>query len=201
LKNKERGVMIVRTVSTVFIILIVLFFSLVNSSDAVEKSLAVMNINYGRSIDDLPLYVALEEGFWKQEGLDVRLVRVAGEYNVIAAALHGGIDAGQLDPGGMFHAALRNIPIKVVAWLGHAHAGTRCGFHVDQKSDIRSVKDLKGAKIAESGSITTAMILSETLKMAGLTKKEIKTIKGIQLDDAMQHEAALRSKGVDVIVA
>lgn len=191
----------VRRVSTGFITMVILFSIMVISASAVEKSLGVMTITYGRSIDDLPLYVGLEEGFWKQEGLDVRLTRLVGEHNIIAAALHGDIDGGQLDPGGTFHAALRNIPIKIVAWLGHAHTGTRCGLHVDQKSAIYSVKNLKGARIAESGSLTTAMILSETLKMAGLTEKDIRSVKGIKLDDSMKHEAALKSKGVDVIVA
>jgi NitT/TauT family transport system substrate-binding protein len=124
-----------------------------------------------------------------------------GEHNIIAAALHGDIHAGQIDPGGSFHAALRKIPIKIVVWLGHAHKGTRCGLHVDQKSGIYSAAHIKGARVAESGSITTAMILSETLKMAGLKETDIRAIKGIHLDDSMKHEAALRSKGVDVIVA
>lgn len=160
-----------------------------------------LKIVYGRSIDDLPLYVGLEEGFWEAEGINVELIRLVGEHNIIAAALHGDIQAGQLDPGGAFHAALRNIPIKIVAWLGHSHSGTRCGLHVDTKSNIRSIYDLKNTKVAESGSITTAMILSETLKKAGLTPKDIRSIKGIKLDDSMKHEAALRSKGIDVIVA
>ena len=168
---------------------------------ASEKEPGVMTVTYGRSIDDLPLYVGLEEGLWKQEGLEVKLVRLVGEHNIIAAALHGDIDAGQIDPGGIFHAGLRAIPIKIVVWLGHAHKGTRCGLHVDQKSSIYSVRDIKGARIAESGSITTAMILFETLKMAGLQETDIRPIKGIHLDDSMKHEAALRSKGVDVIVA
>lgn len=160
-----------------------------------------LRIVYGRSIDDLPLYVGLEEGFWDDEGLDVELVRLVGEHNIIAAALHGDIHAGQLIPGGVFHAALRNIPIKVVAWLGHAHTGTRCGLHAAADSQIQRIQDLKGARVAESGSITTAMILTETLKAAGLTRKDIRPVKGIKLDDSMKHEAALRSKGVDVIVA
>ncbi|OQW99197.1 MAG: hypothetical protein BWK74_02760 [Desulfobacteraceae bacterium A6] len=160
-----------------------------------------MKVTYGRSIDDLPLYVALEKGFWKDEGLNVELVRLVGAQNIIAAALHGDIDAGHLDPGGAFHAALRNIPVKIVAWLGHAHSGTHCGLHADAKSDIRTIYDLKNKKVAESGDITAAMILTETLAKAGLTSADINSIKGIHLDDAMKHEAALRSKGVDVIVA
>ena len=160
-----------------------------------------MKVTYGRSIDDLPLYVAIEKGFWKQHGLDVELIRLVGEQNIIAAALHWDIQAGHLDLGGAFHAALKNIPVKVVAWLGHAHKGTRCGLHVDQKSGITRLEDLKNKRVAESGSITTRMIMAETLKSAGLKREDIHSIKGIRLDDAMKHEAALRSKGVDVIVA
>lgn len=161
----------------------------------------VMKVVYGRSIDDLPLYVGLEEGFWEAEGLTVELVRLVGEHNIIAAALHGDIHAAQLNPGSVFHATLQKIPVKIVAWLGHAHAGTHCGLHVDAKSQIRSITDLKGARVAEAGSITTAMILSETLSTTGLSYTDIRAIKGIKLDDSMKHEAALRSKGVDVIVA
>ena len=175
-------------------IALVFFSSLLSADD-------VMKITYSRGIDDLPLYVALEEGLWEKEGLKVELVSLVGEHNIIAAALHEDIDAGHLDLGGAFHAGLRNIPVKVVAWLGHSHKGTRCGLHVDQKSNIQNIEDLKGKRIAESGSITTAMILNETLKKAGLEKDDIRAIKGIKLDDSMKHEAALRSKGVDVIVA
>lgn len=198
----ERGEEMIFQKLIIIIVSIAAFLSIaIHDLHAGEKSLGQMNVTYGRSIDDLPLYVGLEEGFWEAEGLDVKLIRLVGEHNIIAAALHGDIDGGHLDPGGSFHAALRDIPIKIVAWMGHAHSGTRCGLHVDQKSPIHSVDDLKGAKVAESGSITTAMILSETLKMAGLKKEDIRAIKGIQLDDSMKHEAALRSKGVDVIVA
>jgi NitT/TauT family transport system substrate-binding protein len=173
------------------------FASLVRAED----NDVVMKVVYGRSIDDLPLYVGLEEGLWEAEGLKVELIRLVGEQNIIAAALHGDIHAGHLDPGAFFHAALQKIPIKIVVWLGHAHSGTHCGLHVDANSSIRSIQDLKGKRIAESGSITTAMILSETLAAAGLKGEDIDTIKGIKLDDAMKHEAALRSRGVDVIVA
>lgn len=181
-------------------LLVMVFLSCPLSLWAEEKA-PVMKVVYSRSIDDLPLYVGLEEGFWEEEGLSVELVRLTGEQNIIAAALHGDVHAGRLDPGSFFHAVMQKIPIKIVAWLGHAHTGTHCGLHVDAKSGINSLEDLKGKRIAEAGSITTAMILSEALAAAGLTESDARIIKGIKLDDAMKHEAALRSKGVDVIVA
>jgi ABC-type nitrate/sulfonate/bicarbonate transport system substrate-binding protein len=170
-------------------------------SSGISIAEETMKITYSRGIDDLPLYVALEEGLWEKEGIKVELVRLVGEHNIIAAALHEDIDAGHIELGGAFHTGLQNIPVKVVTWLGHAHKGTRCGLHVDTKSNINSIRDLKGKRIAESGTITTAMILSESLKSAGLVMSDINAIKGIKLDDAMKHEAALRSKGVDAIVA
>ena len=183
------------------IIAFFLVLGIVLLGSATASAEETMKVTYGRSIDDLPLYVAIEKGFWRKHGLNVELIRLVGEQNIIAAALHGDIQAGHLDLGGAFHAALRNIPVKVVAWLGHAHKGTRCGLHVDPKTGITSIKDLKNKRVAESGSITTRMIMAETLKNAGLTREDIHSIKGIRLDDAMKHEAALRSKGVDVIVA
>ncbi|MBU3949038.1 MAG: ABC transporter substrate-binding protein [Proteobacteria bacterium] len=164
--------------------------------------LGVMKVTYGRSIDDLPLYVGLEEGFWEKEGLKVELVRLVGEHNIIAASFHGDIQAGHLAPASFFHAAYRKIPIKIVAWLGRAHKGTRCGLHADATNyEIKKITDLKGKRIATSGDISAKMILRETLLKAGLTFDDIHEIKGIKLDEAMKHEAALRSKGVDVIVA
>jgi len=168
---------------------------------AEDSSELVMKVTYGRSIDDLPLYVGLEEGFWEEEGLKVKLVRLVGEHNIIASALHGDIHAGQLAPASFFHAVHRKIPIKIVAWLGRAHQGTRCGLHADFKSPIRTIEDLKGKRIATSGDISAKMILRETLLKAGLTFEDIHEIKEIKLDEAMKHEAALRSQGVDVIVA
>ncbi|MFH1075574.1 MAG: ABC transporter substrate-binding protein [Pseudomonadota bacterium] len=161
----------------------------------------IIKVTYGRSIDDLPLYVGLEEGFWVKEGLNVELVHLAGETNIIAAALHGDIQAGLLSLPSACHAAFRDIPFKIVAWMGRAHKGTRCGLHADPSAGIKSIQELKGKRIATSGDIVTATFLDQVLTIAGMTLGDVQAIKGIKLDDAMKHEAALRSKGVDVIIA
>ncbi len=178
-----------------------LFFVTQNVVFAGDKEPPVIKVTYGRSIDDLPLYVGIEEGFWDEEGLKVELVRLVGEHNIIASAMHGDIQAGHLAPSSFFHVVSRKIPIKIVAWLGRAHTGTRCGLHADFNSPIRTIEDLKGKRIATSGDIGSKMILRETLIKAGLTFDDIHEIKGIKLNEAMKHEAALRSKGVDVIIA
>ncbi len=183
--------------------IIIIIFLLTSAGKALGtvESLPVMKVSYSRSIDDLPLYVGLEEGFWEREGLKVKLVRVVGETHIIASAMHGDIQAGHMDLSSACHAALKKIPVKIVTWLGRAHLGTRCGLHADARSRIFNVADLKGKRIATSGSISTEMFLFKALATAGLTFDDIKAVRGIKLDEAMKHEAALKSKGVDVIVA
>jgi len=166
-----------------------------------SKAEPVIRISYGMFIDDLPFYVAMEENFWGQEGIKVELVRLVGETNIMAAALKGDIQGGHIDYPAAVLAALKKLPIKVVAWFGRAHQGTRCGVHVDSQSGIGSVADMKGKRLAMSGSITAKMFYQELLVQNAFKTEDIQTIMGIKLDDAMKHEAALRSKGVDAIVA
>ncbi len=164
------------------------------------KEPAVVKVSYGMYVDDLPFYVALEEGFWQDEGIQVELVRLPGQANNLAAALRGDIACGSINLSTAVHAAAKNLPFKVVAWFGRAHEETHCGIHVDQKSDIRTVRDLKDKRIALGGSISTKIILNRALEKEGMAQDDVKRIEGIKIDEAMKHEAALRSKGIDGII-
>ena len=166
-----------------------------------ETKNKTIEVHYDRFIDDLPLYVALEKGFWQQEGIDVKLVHLKGETNIIAALLHGDVKFATLGVASIVHAAQKNIPARVVVWNGHTHQGTRCGMHSDKSLNMKNISELKGKRIAASGSIQTLIFIEKTLELTGYTKDDVQIIKGIKLDDAMKHEAALRSQGVDVIVA
>jgi ABC-type nitrate/sulfonate/bicarbonate transport system substrate-binding protein len=166
-----------------------------------ENKLKTLEVHYDRFIDDLPLYVALEKGFWQEEGVDVKLVHLKGETNIIAALLHGDVKFATLGVASIVHAAQKNIPARVVVWNGHTHKGTRCGMHSDKSLNMKNISELKGKRIAASGSIQTLIFIEKTLELSGYTKEDVQIIKGIKLDDAMKHEAALRSQGVDVIVA
>lgn len=185
------------------IVSLLIFFSIMStiiSCSKKPKELEKIRINYSISIDDLPFYVALEEKFWEEEGLDVELVRLKGEANIMAAGMKGEIQGGSLALPSAFHAAMRGLPFKILAWFGSAHPGTRCGIHVDKLSDIHTVKDLKDKRIVHGGSIVTNMILYEALSKEGMSPDDVKSIKGVKIDAAMQHEAAIRSQGVDGLI-
>jgi ABC-type nitrate/sulfonate/bicarbonate transport system substrate-binding protein len=170
------------------------------SAYAADGELPVLKLSYFRDIDELPFYVGIEKGFFKEEGVDVELVRIGGSTNIMAAAMRGEIQGGNIPLPALFHASLRKIPLKVVAWLGTAHPGTKCGIHVSKDGDIHTVKDLKGKRIALSGSIVSKTIVSEALDQVGLSMKDINPMFGIDTQEPMKYEAILNNSQVNAIV-
>jgi NitT/TauT family transport system substrate-binding protein len=181
-----------------FVALILIFVvSNVSFGQEKKKPLDKIRVAYNMYIDDLPFYVALEEGLWKKEGLDVELVRIESAADIVAATVRGDIQTGSLDQAAAFLAAKKGLPIKIYAWFGHTHKGTACGIHVDKAGDVKTIEDLKGKRITTSGNIQPDLMLKEALAQHNMTINDLKTIKGIRIDAAMQQEAALRSAGVD----
>ena len=175
----------------------VLVMSNMSFAQEKKKQLEKIRVAYNMYIDDLPFYVALEEGMWKQQGLDVELVRIESSADIIAATVRGDIQTGSLDQAAAFLAARKGLPVKIYAWFGHAHKGTACGIHVDKDGPIRKIEDMAGKRITTSGNIQPDLMLKEALSQHKMSINDLKTLKGIRIDAAMQQEAALRSAGVD----
>jgi NitT/TauT family transport system substrate-binding protein len=187
-----------KRVQILFVALLLIFVtSSVSFGQEKKKPLDKIRVAYNMYVDDLPFYVALEEGMWKKEGLDVELVRMESSADIIAATVKGDIQTGSFDLLSAFLAVRKGLPIKIYAWFGHTHKGTACGIHVDKAGDVKKIEDLKGKRITTSGNILPEMMLREALTQHNMTINDLKTLKGIRIDAAMQQEAALRSAGVD----
>ena len=165
-----------------------------------SKELPTMKIVYWRSIDDLPLYVGVEKGFFKEAGVNVELQYIKGETNVLAAVLRDDVNAGYISLASLIKLAEKRVPIKVVMWMGHAHEKTKCGIHVGAQTKFNSLENIKGLRIATSGSINSKTLLHHALVKGGLGWKDIRPLWGGQPDNPMQHEAALRSGGIDAFI-
>jgi NitT/TauT family transport system substrate-binding protein len=166
-----------------------------------DSTKPVLRLAYSRVIDDLPFFVGIEEGFFEREGVHVELVRLIGATNTLAAVMRDDLQASVISSAQVFPAAQQSLSIKVVGWLGRAHAGTHCGLHVRKDSDIRRLQDLRGKRISSSNDNMTRTIISEALAQAGMRTRDVDLILGIGTDDPMQHEAILKTGRVDVIIA
>jgi len=93
-----------------------------------------------------PYYVALQAGWYKQEGLDVEILRGAGSADTIKRIAVGQGDAGSSDFGSLIAAqANEDVKVKSIAVYFRRPSNS---FFVRADSGIMSPKDLRGKTIA-----------------------------------------------------
>lgn len=152
------------------------------------------------SLSDALLYVAKDKGYFKDEGLDVRLrpFKSAGEMIPYLAAGHLAVGAGA-PSAGFYNGIARNIDIKIVADKGELVTGydympLLVRKQLVDSGRVKSVADLKGLSVAEPAPGTaTASTASAELAAHGLTYGDIKhTFLGFP-----DHVAALQNGSID----
>ena len=98
----------------------------------------------GFSPSSIPFQIAEEQGFYHQEGIDVRSLRMKTGSGV-QAMLAGDIDVSQITGPTVLAAILQGAPLKVVMVFNDKPT-----YRLYVKKEIRSFADLKGAKIGSS---------------------------------------------------
>ncbi len=102
------------------------------------------------------LYVAIERGFMREQGIEIDLQRVASGTEALAFLAQDRLDVGAIGlAASIFNAFNRKLDLRVVAstssW-GQRH-GTRILTRLDlfDAGEVRSVRDLRGRRVAVAG--------------------------------------------------
>jgi NitT/TauT family transport system substrate-binding protein len=159
---------------------------LVHAADKVRISVTNPNMSF------LPSGVALKKGFFKDEGLDVEIIRM-NVPNIIAALVTGDIGYTMLF-GSVVRGALRGMPMRALASLldGSTHA-------LVAKPEYKSGKELKGKTVGIGNFGGTDEVAARMmLKSFGLDTE--KDLKFIALGPDRARLAALKEGLVDVAV-
>jgi NitT/TauT family transport system substrate-binding protein len=145
----------------------------------------LVKVRYGelRILGDAGIYIALEQGFFAQQGLELDLVPFDSAVNMIPPLGTRQIDAGGgAMSAGLWNAVNRGVTLKVVADKGHLDSKPP-GFPVADllvrkdlwdSGKVKSVADLKGLTVATpargfTGEITSAKELAK----GGLTPNDV----------------------------
>ncbi len=126
-----------------------------------------------------PLYVAIERGYFAQQGLEVELIATPGggsSFSVLASGraevVIGGLGAA------LFNAAVRGLDFKVVGPVHMEKPPVSTPLVVSKKvydsGEIRSVRDLRGKKVSVNvlGSATEFWLQAALLR-GGLTVNDV----------------------------
>lgn len=118
----------------------------------------------------LPVKVAVEKGFFREEGLDPQLVQMRG--NIVTPALSTGNLDFSLNISPILNGAMQGLGLKLLIGLN-----TRPLFSLMVRPEIKTPADLKGKVFAVNAFANTQAILTEKhLQHFGLKKAEYKLI-------------------------
>ncbi len=150
---------------------------------------------------DGPVYIAIDRGYFKQEGLEVETLQFNSAAQMIAPMAAGQLDVGAGALGsGLFNALARDIPIKIVADKAHIAPGHEYNALVARKDLVDSGvlkdwRDLKGRNVViSSKTIVTYMDLVKGLERGGLSPNEVNVAEMSFADT----NVAFANKAIDV---
>src|SRR5579872_1849124 len=113
----------------------------------------------------IPYYVAINQGYYKDEGLAVELAGLSGSGSVISAVSNGDSPLGQAGAETIISAVAKGAALKAVFLLYQKNPN---GVIVYKDSGIKSFKDLRGKTISMSVIGSEGKILDAKLREAGL---------------------------------
>jgi NitT/TauT family transport system substrate-binding protein len=124
---------------------ICLFATLVQTtttSQAVEVSIGVAFVNARVA----PLWIADKEGFFKKNGIEAKILKLAGGTQGAQAMLSGGIDIGYTDPTSMVAAIAGGAQLTEIMAITNIMP-----YYLVGSADVKTVADLKGKRVGSSG--------------------------------------------------
>ena len=112
---------------------------------ALAQDKVQLQLNWFHLADHSPIYLALKKGYYKQEGLDLTVLRGSGSADSAKKIELGQSDIGIADAPTVLTAIGKGANLKMVAVV-YDKAGNNLFFR--KSANIRSPKDLVGKKIA-----------------------------------------------------
>ena len=143
-----------------------------------------------------PMWIAKEAGFFKKNGLDVKLVFIASGPIGTASVLGGETDVGIM--GGF--APLRAMVGGAISLVIIGQTKNRITSKIMGKKEIASVQDLKGKRLG----IDRIGSNPDMFAQAALSRFQIDTLKDlqyVQLGDTGKAIAALKAGAIDAAIA
>ena len=119
-------------------------------------------------------YVALDKGYYKQEGIDITFLRGQGSIDAIKKVASGAATIGFADAGAVALARSNDgIPVKLLAIV---YASPPHGIFALADSGIKTAKDLEGKTLADSAFSSIPIIFNAYAQATGIDAKKVKWV-------------------------
>jgi sulfonate transport system substrate-binding protein len=174
---------------------ICLAFALLAAPAAFAAEAMLVRVTHGEGWDALPAMVAIERGYFHEEGLVASGMAVTSAEAVIQSLVTGSSDFAVVPQRTLLVMGAADVPVKVVALSGW---NTRIDLVV--RKDLKGVKslaDLKGRRVAVVRGSQAHPVLMRLLNAEGLRPADIE----VQLLTPGELAGALAGSGAEAIFA
>ncbi|HEX8222057.1 MAG TPA: ABC transporter substrate-binding protein [Chloroflexia bacterium] len=123
-----------------------------------------------------PLFVAIERGYFAEEGIEVELTPLQGGSDAVVQLGAGNFDAAIGGAGaGLFNAANKGVKFTIVAPMHSERPPVTSPLVISAKrTDIKTISDLKGKKVAVNATgAATEYWLAKALAREGVTLDQV----------------------------
>ena len=119
-------------------------------------------------------YVALDKGYYKDEGLDVSILRGQGSADAIKKVAAGAAQIGFADAGSLILARGNDgVPVKLVSIV---YASPPQALYALADSGITGPKDLEGKTVADTASSSIRLLFPAYAKAAGIDPDKVEWV-------------------------
>jgi len=125
-----------------------------------------INIGYLKATHHAGLFVALEQGFYKDQGLKVKPVLFAGSGDIGAGIVSGALQVGYLGSSPSIGMVCRNVPMSIVS--GSAMESSAVVVPYNRPSSIKGVMDLRGKRIGTIRAATADIVVRYKMLKGGI---------------------------------
>ncbi|WP_167784894.1 ABC transporter substrate-binding protein [Ramlibacter rhizophilus] len=153
------------------------------------------------SVSDAPLYIAMDKGYFKEQGLDVEIVKIDSGAVLTTLLSTGDLDASGGSPGaGVYNAVRQGVDFKIVADKGSTLPGHGYFAFVvrsDLADKIKTAADLRGRTIGVTGykrGASSEVTIGKLLASQGLKESDVQLV-NMSFGDIV---AALGTKKIEV---
>ena len=164
-----------------------------------------VRLGAGLNINMLPLYYALDRGYFDKAGLDMELVIHKGSSIAILPQMaRGDIDVMDTTAApGLYNQAGQGFDVKVISSLGVPKEGRLSDIWLtvlkEKAGDFKDLKDMKGRTVEGAAQGTPIdLVVTEAIKAAGLAPGKDVTLT-YRIKDNADMIALAKAKGADVI--
>lgn len=155
-----------------------------------DNSLSKVRIGFPiQSLDAAPVIIAYQNGYFKDQGLDVSLLHLQSAEGALAIG-SGQDDIAAIGGSRLFGPIEKGAPVKILSYMG-----IMSGYlFVRPDSDIKTLKDLEGRKVSLGPAGSSRLKIKYLLEKEGV---DLDKIKFVEMDKVFLPVALMEKKEIE----